>query len=205
LQFEAVPSEVGSNTNIYTFCPMSATIVYKGKRPQVDTQHLESQTTTAGENTASGSNVRKDSIDNDSTSSSEANEETTASSSGGAAFLILPSAGKPAGVFRGIGMIAKIVSDNIGIIWWLRKPNHYKSVWFHRQKTFKYGLNLHDKSLREYVKEGDAVTIIVERASSYETDNLTAIQVLITSRSSDGPRQLHQVAHIKMTHEFLFH
>ena len=82
------------------------------------------------------------------------NEETIAGSSGGAAFLILPSAGKPAEIFRGIGMIAKVVSDSTGIIWWLRKPNHYKSVWFHRQKTFKYGLNLHDKSLQDCVKEG---------------------------------------------------
>ena len=30
---------------------------------------------------------------------------------------------------------------------------------------------------------GDAVTIIVEKASSYETDNLTAIQVLITDEA----------------------
>jgi len=42
---------------------------------------------------------------------------------------------------------------------------------------------LHDKSLKDYVKEGDAVTIIVEKASSYETDNLTAIQVLITDEA----------------------
>jgi len=183
LEFEAVPSEVGSNINNYTFCPMSATIVWRGNRPQVDTQRLDSPTTLTGENAGSGSNLRKDSLDNDSTSSSETNEEMIANSSGGAAFLILPSAGKPAGVLRGIGMIAKVVSDNTGIIWWLRKPNHYKSVWFHRQKTFKYGLNLHDKSLRECVKEGDAVTIIVEKASSYETDNLTAIQVLITDEA----------------------
>ena len=107
-----------------------------------------------GENTVGGNSVRKDSIDNDSSSSSDANEETIAGSSGGAAFLILPSAGKPAEIFRGIGMIAKVVSDSTGIIWWLRKPNHYKSVWFHRQKTFKYGLNLHDKSLQDCVKEG---------------------------------------------------
>ena len=108
-----------------------------------------------GEYTVGGNSVRKDSIDNDSSSSSDANEETIAGSSGGAAFLILPSAGKPAEIFRGIGMIAKVVSDSTGIIWWLRKPNHYKSVWFHRQKTFKYGLNLHDKSLKDYVKEGE--------------------------------------------------
>ena len=30
---------------------------------------------------------------------------------------------------------------------------------------------------------GDAVTIIVEKASSYETDNLLAIQVLITDEA----------------------
>jgi hypothetical protein len=186
LEFEAVPSEVGSNINslvVWSFCPMSATLVWRGKKPSVDAQRLESPTTSAGENASSGSNVRKDSLDNASTSSSETNEEMIANSSGGAQYLILPSTGKPAEVFRGIGMIAKVVSDSIGIIWWLRKPNHYKSVWFHRQKTFKYGLNLHDKSLREYVKEGDAVTIIVEKASSYETDNLTAIQVLITDEA----------------------
>ena len=104
--------------------------------------------------------MRKDSIDNDSSSSSEANEaETNASSSAGAAFLILPSAGKPAEILRGIGKIAKVISDNTGIIWWLRKPNHFKSVWFHGPKTFKYGLNLHDKSLQDCVKEGKNIRI----------------------------------------------
>ena len=41
LHFEAV-GEVGNSTNIIDFCPMSAIIVYKGKRPQVDLQQLES-------------------------------------------------------------------------------------------------------------------------------------------------------------------
>ena len=115
-------------------------------------------------------------MDNDSTSSSETNEEMIANSSGGAAFLILPSAGKPAEILRGIGMIAKVVSDNTGIIWWLRKPNHYKSVWFHRQKTFKYGLNLHDKSLRECVKEGKWVFEIRGKTALYTV--LSRINVL---------------------------
>ena len=48
LEFEAVPSEVGSNINNYTFCPMSATIVWRGNRPQVDTQRLDSPTTLTG-------------------------------------------------------------------------------------------------------------------------------------------------------------
>ena len=46
LQFEAV-GEMGNSTNIIDFCPMSALIVYKGKRPQVDLQQLESTSSTA--------------------------------------------------------------------------------------------------------------------------------------------------------------
>ena len=46
LQFEAVPAEVGNHTNILDFCPMSATIVFKGKRPQIDPQFLDCPSTT---------------------------------------------------------------------------------------------------------------------------------------------------------------
>ena len=46
LQFEAVPAEVGNHTNILDFCPMSATIVFKGKRPQIDPQYLDCPSTT---------------------------------------------------------------------------------------------------------------------------------------------------------------
>ena len=100
--------------------------------------------------------ARKDSLD--SSSSSDLNNENDILSNS-SSFLILPTASKSTELKRGVGQVAKIVSDSTGIIWWITKANHskanhYQSVWFHRNNTFKYGYNLHNKKLDECLREG---------------------------------------------------
>jgi hypothetical protein len=80
------------------------------------------------------------------------NADESCSNSG--SFLILPTSGRGTGVFRGVGMVAKIVSENTGILWWVRRSNHYESVWFHASKTFKNGSNLAETRLPDALKEG---------------------------------------------------
>ena len=130
---------------------------FSGKRPQVDMGSLldpSIQQLTA----------RKDSLD--SSSSSDLNNENDNGLSNSSSFLILPTAGKPTGLRRGVGQVAKIVSQETGIIWWISKANHHQSVWFHRNKTFKYGFNLANKRLDHYLSEGEPYTV-------YPFDNVT--------------------------------
>lgn len=136
--FEAVPNDnCGSHSD---YCSWQANLVWKGKRPQVDPNNLESLPTLS----------RKDSLD--SSSSSDLNTEDSCSNSG--SFLILPTSGKLHGIVKGTGMVAKIVSANAGVIWWVRRSNHFESVWFEGCKLFKYGENLANKKLSECIREG---------------------------------------------------
>jgi hypothetical protein len=57
-------------------------------------------------------------------------------------------------VIKGVGMIAKIVSDRSGVIWWVKKHNQLQSVWFMASKTFLFGTNLSGKNLTEILHEG---------------------------------------------------
>merc|ERR1719468_474232 len=118
VQFEAVPS---SEANLGSdFCPMTAVVAWKGKRPNVDLYQLE----------AHNIDSQKDSID--STSSSETPEHEKE------AFIIIPStAGNVTGLTRAVGFIATVISENLGVIWWLKRKNYYQSVYFHRRNAFK--------------------------------------------------------------------
>lgn len=151
LHFDAVPSETGIGNNLVNYCPMTAVLVWKGKRPNIDSNGDSPQTNTIC-NVSDCPNSRKGSVDSSSSSSDAATDDAFGNS--GSSFLIIPSISKQTELFRGVGMIAKIVNESTGIIWWVRKPNFYNSVWFHAQKTFKYGFNLHDKSLKDFVREG---------------------------------------------------
>ena len=116
-----------------------------GKRPQVDMGSLLENMQYA----------RKDSLDSD--SSSDLNNDNDSNLSNSASFLILPTACKPSELRRGVGKVAKIVSDSAGIIWIISKKNQFESVWFNREKTFKYGFNLYNKKLDECLKEGEHI------------------------------------------------
>ena len=65
---------------------------------------------------------RRDSLD--SSSGSDLNAEDSSSES----FLLLPTTGKNNGIYHGIGTVAKIVSTKSGILWWIRKKNHYERL-----------------------------------------------------------------------------
>ena len=103
LNFEAIPAvDYVESILADDFCAFVALLVWKGKRPQVDMGSLldnSSATTAIGQS----SWTRKDSLESSSDSSDQ--DES---------FLILPSAGKPTGLHRGVGMIAKLVSESTG-------------------------------------------------------------------------------------------
>ena len=101
--------------------------------------------------------ARKDSLDSSSSSSDLNNDNDNRYLSNSASFLILPKNVSPTELRRGVGKVAKIVSDSAGIIWLLSKTNHLESVWFNREKTFKYGYNLHNKRLDDCLKEGEVL------------------------------------------------
>lgn len=158
VQFDAVPSDTGVGVD---FCPMMALMVWKGKRPAIDSTVLTDQQQVLNSIDCGGlfesrTTSRKGSVDSSSSSSAGVDDNSLNHSSNGS-FLIIPSylSSKQSEVFRGIGMIAKLIDDTSGVIWWVRKPNHYSSVWFHAHKTFKFGYNLYNKSLPDYVKEGN--------------------------------------------------
>lgn len=155
VQFDAVPADGGMGVD---FCPMTALMVWKGKRPAIDSTLLTDQQQVMNSidcvaASDSRTTSRKGSVDS---SSSSGVDDNSLNHSASGSFLIIPSYvnNKKSEVFRGIGMIAKIIDQTTGIIWWLRKPNFYNSVWFSTFKTFKFGFNLCNKSLADYVKEG---------------------------------------------------
>ena len=69
-------------------------------------------------------------------------------------FLFCRLGGPICGVIKGVGMIAKIVTDRSGVIWWVKRPNQFESVWFMAAKTFLFGTNLTGRNLNEILHEG---------------------------------------------------
>ena len=63
-------------------------------------------------------------------------------------------------------MIAKIVSDRSGVIWWVKRPNQFQSVWFMASKTFLFGTNLTGRNLNEILHEGNKSRIKFLKALS---------------------------------------
>ena len=72
---------------------------------------------------------------------------------------MLPTTGKNNGIMHGIGKVGKVISPKVGIIWWVRKPNHFESVWFQNYKTFWKGNNLHDQNLNDFVQPGSSYAL----------------------------------------------
>ena len=73
-------------------------------------------------------------------------------------------------VIKGVGMIAKIVSDRSGVIWWVKKHNQLQSVWFMASKTFLFGTNLSGKNLTEILHEGESVQLTSMLVKKYLED-----------------------------------
>ncbi len=141
LYFEAVPTyDSSSKENCH--CPWQAQLVWKGKRPQIDPSTYEHAPTLAS--------TRKDSLD--SSSSSDLNGDESCSNSG--SFLILPTSGRANEFIKGYGVIAKIISETTGLLFWYRRQNILESVFFTGNKTFKFGTNLGKKSLLTSLNEG---------------------------------------------------
>lgn len=111
LNFEAIPAvDYVESILADDFCAFVALLVWKGKRPQVDMGSLldnSSATTAIGQS----SWTRKDSLESSDSSDMNSDQDPFSLSR---SFLILPSAGKPTGLHRGVGMIAKLVSESTG-------------------------------------------------------------------------------------------
>lgn len=166
VQFEAVPQDSSNYTNggpgeennssSNFYCTWFANLVWKGKRPNVESSGLSTPPVTtqralgaSGATTTSAQLKRRDSCD--SSSSSEYNGHN------GEEYL--PFGGSRTGsnpdIIKGVGMIAKIVNDKSGILWWVKSFNQFHSVWFTSNKTFLFGTNLASKNLTEIFSEGE--------------------------------------------------
>ena len=142
VQFEAVPQD--SQDNPY-YCSWFASLVWKGKRPPFEDPNLATGNTLSvvGRRGSIGSTGSSESISTDGSSESLAS---------------LPTSTPVENVERGVGVIAKILDEACGLIWWPIRPNHFQSVWFDRKHTFLYGMNLAQHDLGETFRQGEVFT-----------------------------------------------
>jgi len=180
VQFEAVPQD--SSDNPY-YCSWFASLVWKGKRPPVDDNYI-------GVTSAMSTSGRRGSIG--STGSSESNStEGDASSANSSVSSQPPSQTNGVNnsqldqVVRGCGVIARVLEESSGLIWWVLRPNHFQSVWFDRKQTFLFGMNLANHDLRETFKSGDPVSFVAVRSPGGSPTNWVARQVLVTDSGTD--------------------
>jgi len=171
VQFEAVPcgaegggSEGANPSNSY--CTWFANLVWKGKRPAVESTFKNAQLS---------QQVRRGSCDSSSDSEYYNTHHSTEE------YIAYGHKHTNPDIVEGVGMIAKIVNDKAGVIWWVKSYNQFHSVWFTSNKTFLFGTNLANKSLSDIFREGDPVSIVAEKANSLNCPaKWIAKQVLIS-------------------------
>lgn len=73
-------------------------------------------------------------------------------------------------VVRGVGIIARILNEKSGIVWWLKSRNNFQSVWFEAKQSFLYGVNLAEKNFFEVFKDGELHLIIGAQKYIAETE-----------------------------------
>jgi len=181
VQFEAVPQggddapldedETGANAG-NNYCSWFANLIWKGKRPQVDSVK-------SGGAAGAISGLRRSSCDSSSDGEYIGGEEYV--HYGGNRL----HEGNP-NIIKGVGMIGKIVNEKAGVIWWVKSHNQFHSVWFTSNKTFLFGTNLANKNLSDIFSEGDPVSILAEKANSQNCPTKwIAKQVLISDDTAD--------------------
>jgi len=179
VQFEAVPQD--SSDNPY-YCSWFASLVWKGKRPPVDDNTITATNniSTSGRRGSIGSTGSSES----NSTEGEASSTSSANSSVGIGHPPHPTNGVNNGqldqVVRGRGVIARILDESTGVIWWILRQNHFQSVWFDRKQTFLFGMNLANHDLRETFKSGDPVNFVAVRSRGGSPTNWVARQVLVT-------------------------
>jgi hypothetical protein len=155
VQFEAVPQQQpgedsgvnGTSSNLY--CTWFANLVWKGRRPP----GVEDAPTTTSSQSGSSLLVqaRRGSLQED-----DAAQSNTGSSAASNALVAPAFNGFVSENFiKGVGVIAKILNEKSGIVWWLKTSNNLQSVWFEAKQSFMYGCNLADKNLFDVFKEGE--------------------------------------------------
>ena len=176
VQFEAVPQD--SQDNPY-YCSWFASLVWKGKRPPFEDPNLASGNTLSvvGRRGSIGSTGSSESISTDGSSESLAS---------------LPATAAPVeNVERGVGVIAKILDEACGLIWWPIRPNHFQSVWFDRKHTFLYGMNLAQHDLGETFRQGGNCKKFLSNLDIFHFQAILSISSVsgrMTQRRQDGWR-----------------
>lgn len=188
VQFEAVPQhnegENASGTSGNLYCTWFANLVWKGRRPpSVDEQ-------TPGSAVPLGLNISQQ---QQQVSARRGSQEDDAAQQQTASMAPSPLATAPVfngfvseNVVRGVGIIARILNEKSGIVWWLKSRNNFQSVWFEAKQSFLCGVNLAEKNFFEVFKDGDPVTFIAERPPPNFPTFWVAKQVQVTDGTHDA-------------------
>jgi len=189
VQFEAVPQQqnegdAASGTSGNLYCTWFANLVWKGRRPpSVDEPNSSLSSVPLGFNTSQQQPaVRRGSQEDD--SAQQQTVSTTPSSLNTAAPLFNGFVSE--NVIRGVGMIARILNEKSGIVWWLKSTNNFQSVWFEAKQSFLYGCNLAEKNLFDVFKDGDPVIFIAERPPANFPTFWVAKQIQVTDGTHDA-------------------
>lgn len=78
-------------------------------------------------------------------------------------------------VIRGVGIIARILNEKSGIVWWLKSRNNFQSVWFEAKQSFLYGCNLAEKNLFDVFKDGEFSSTFASIPGTETTDVVCAL------------------------------
>jgi len=160
-----------------SYCSWFANLIWKGKRPNVDTRPLIANSAAA----AAAIGFRRNSCD------SSSDGELNGGGGGGDEYVSYGTR-YPCNpdIVKGVGMIGKIVNEKAGVIWWAKSYNEFHSVWFTSNKTFLFGTNLANKNLSDIFSEGDPVSLVAEKASSLNCPTKwIAKQVMISDDTAD--------------------
>jgi len=187
VQFEAVPqqqsegeSATGTSGNLY--CTWFANLVWKGRRPASVDEPNQGAAAPLGSNTSQQQPaVRRGSQDDDS-----AQQQPASMAPSPLAIAPMFNGFVSENVIRGVGMIARILNEKSGIVWWLKSRNNFQSVWFEAKQSFLYGSNLADKNLFDVFKDGDPVIFIAERPPANFPTFWVAKQVQVTDGTQDA-------------------
>jgi len=175
VQFEAGPQDSEDNPHHTAWF---AQVVWKGRRPGEAESAYNAHHSVTGRRGSVGSTGSSESISTEGSAESLNSPNITRD---------LPLAQSPSEqAVRGKGIIAKIIDESSGIIWWILRPNHLQSVWFERKNAFLFGVNLEEQDLGEIFAQGDPVSFIAARTrSGAGPTNWVAKQVTVTDGNTE--------------------
>jgi len=177
VQFDAGPQDSSDNPHHTAWF---AQVVWKGRRPgEAESTYNNNHHSLTARRGSVGSTGSSESI------STEGSSESLNSPNLARDLPLAHSLTQQ--VVRGKGIIAKILDESSGIIWWILRPNHLQSVWFDRKNAFLFGVNLEEQDLGEIFGQGDSVSFIAARSRPGDgPTNWVARQVHVTDGNTEG-------------------